>query len=106
MVKATAQQVFENLKTAGLPVKIVDGLNDWCWFDGNMIESTVRTVLDPLEWTGASIRNINDDPADPYPQYLNLARHDQLLRHELGVVVPKQDVDGTAFDNAIIFGGD
>lgn len=100
MVRASSWQVFSALKTAGLTASIVDDLSDICYFPSSIVEVSVRAVLDPLEWTDTVLLVLSEiDPADPYPQYLNTTRHDEILRHTLGSIVP-QDVSKT--DNSAI----
>lgn len=108
MTKSTAQEVYLALKTASLPISIVDGLGDICYFSSTVTVSAVRAILDPLEWTAAQILVLTElDSADPHTQYLTLSRHDQLIRHEIGVVVPRDTdyIKHQAKLNAIIYGG-
>lgn len=91
MTKSTAMQVFSALSAH--PVSIVDALNTRIYFSESVSESAIHAIVDPLEWTDVSIQVIGSGD-DPYTQYLNTARHDSLLRHSLGTVVPHDNLSG------------
>lgn len=95
MVKATAIEVYTALDAESLPVVLVDAINDICYFSETVSDATVRAIITPLEWSTATITVIVTSEADPYPVYLDVTRHDQLLRHVLGTTVPR---DSTKFD--------
>jgi hypothetical protein len=108
MVRSTAWEVFLALQSASLTASIVDDISDICYFAATINETNVRVVLDPLEWTETQLLVLTD-LADPYPQYLTVVRHDALLRHEIGTVVPHDsvkidssylDTDGTLAANS------
>jgi len=88
MTKSTAMEVYNALITAVLPVTIVDALNTICYFSSSVSETDVHTAIDSLGWSAVRIIIPGSSGADPYPQYLNTTRHDELLRHPYGTVVP------------------
>jgi len=92
MTKATAMQVFSALSL--YPISIVDALNTRIYFSEPVSESAIHAIVDPLGWTDVNILIIDEDLIDPYPQYLNSTRHDSLLRHSLGTVVPHDNLSG------------
>jgi hypothetical protein len=101
-------QVYDALVTATLPVATVDGITTTIYFASAVSSSAVHAVIDPLEWTNATLSLVSSD-VDPYTQYLNTTRHDQPIRHELGVSVPRDttkidltylDTDGTLAANS------
>jgi len=94
MTKATAMEVFAALDTAGLPVMLCDAVNTVCFFSSTVTDAAVHAVVDSLEWTDVSIQEVSATSYDPYTQYLNTTRHDQLLRHVLGTSVPHDTLDG------------
>lgn len=104
MTKATATAVFAALVGGSLPVAMVDGLQTKTYFSESVSESAVRAILNPLEWTTATIEVVGTTDSDPYPQYLNITRHDSLLRHSLGTVVPEET--DSMIEYAIALGGD
>ena len=106
MVKATASEVFTALKGASLPVTLVDALNTRCYFSETVSSSAVLAIVSPLEWDAVEILVLDPTGVDPYPQYLNTTRHDALIRHEVGVVVPHDTTKITgplaSTDNAVV----
>lgn len=89
MTTYTALEVYTALVTVSLPPSLVDAVNQRIYFPATVSAASVHAVIDPLGWTGASILVLGTTDEDPYPQYLDITRHDSLLRHVLGTVVPR-----------------
>ncbi len=93
MTKSTSWEVFSTLVGLSLPVQVVDSLNNCIFFSETVYEPGLRTALSPLGWGDVTIRYLLESAEDPYTQYLNITRHDSLLRHELGVIVPHDTIE-------------
>lgn len=97
----TAMEIYAALTTAALPVVLVDAINKICYFSESVSSITFHGIVDSLGWSNAQILLISGPESDPYPQYLDVTRHDQLLRHVLGTTVPHDTskIDVSCIDN-------
>jgi len=94
MAKATSWEVFLTLNNhETYPVQAVDSLNNYVFFQTPIYEPGLRSLLSPLGWGDVTIKYLSESATDPYTQYLNTIRHDSLLRHELGVIVPHDTIE-------------
>jgi hypothetical protein len=94
MAVSTPWEVYTTLRDLSYLVLCVDNINDCIYFETVVYEPGVRSILTPLGWQSTTIRYITGTLEDPYPQYLDITRHDSLLRHELGVIVPHDTLSG------------
>lgn len=93
---STPWEVFNALIDLSYPVVCVNNIENCIYFPTSVYEPGVRTVLATHGWETASIRYISGPLEDPYPQYLDITRHDTLLRHELGTIVPHDNLASLA----------
>ena len=88
MTTSTALEIYTALSLASFTPILVDALNQIIYYENTVTESDVHEVIDSLGWVNATILLIETSDDDPYSQYLNVSRHDHILRHPVGTVVP------------------